>query len=165
VDGDGLPDLFALDADGFWAFSGYTGSSFASYRKMATGWAARDIVGVRDVSGDNIPDLLFRDNSNANRTMALRKGKAGTNAGADLTSLQYAANAEGGVDYTYATTAWGRTDWPMVLGTEDNTGDGIPDIWGVHKDGYQYYFKGGTTTYGDTSGRDEDNWNTFLTIG
>ncbi|WP_328788155.1 hypothetical protein [Streptomyces sp. NBC_00273] len=165
VDGDGLPDLFALDADGFWAFSGYTGSSFASYRKMATGWAARDIVGVRDVSGDNIPDLLFRDNANANRTMALRKGKAGVNAGADLTSLQYAANAEGGVDYTYATTAWGRTDWPMVLGTKDNTGDGIPDIWGVRKDGYQYYFQGGTTTYGDTSGRDEDNWNTFLTIG
>lgn len=50
ADGDGMGDLFALDADGFWAFSGYTGSSFASYRKMATGWAARDLVGVRDTS-------------------------------------------------------------------------------------------------------------------
>ncbi|MFI8388872.1 hypothetical protein ACIGEE_20125, partial [Streptomyces sp. NPDC085540] len=100
-----------------------------------------------------------------NRTMALRKGKAGTNGGADLTSLQYAANAEGGVDNTYATTAWSRTDWPLVLGTEDNTGDGIPDIWGVSKDGYQYYFQGSATTYGNATGRDEDNWNTFLTIG
>ncbi|MBT2452777.1 DNRLRE domain-containing protein [Streptomyces sp. ISL-43] len=166
IDGDQLPDLFALDADGFWAFSGYTGSSFASYRKMATGWAARDIVGVRDISGDNIPDLLFRDNANANRTMALRKGKAGANGGADLTSLQFAANAEGGVDNTYATTAWNRADWPKVLGTEDNTGDGIPDIWGVSSaDGYQYYFQGGATTYGEASGRDEDGWSTFLTIG
>ncbi|WP_060177068.1 DNRLRE domain-containing protein [Streptomyces sp. IMTB 1903] len=165
IDGDGLPDLFALDADGFWAFSGYTGSSFASYRKMATGWAARDIVGVRDVSGDNVPDLLFRDNANANRTMALRKGKPGVNGGADLASLQFASSAEGGVDNTYATTAWNRTDWPKVLGTEDNTGDGIPDIWGVHSGGYQYYFQGGTTTHGEATGRDEDSWNTFLTIG
>ncbi|MFB6557977.1 FG-GAP repeat domain-containing protein [Streptomyces sp. NPDC056400] len=42
VDGDGLPDLFALDADGFWAFSGYTGSSFASYRggrRAIAGWS------------------------------------------------------------------------------------------------------------------------------
>ncbi|MFD3330729.1 hypothetical protein [Streptomyces sp. NPDC058701] len=51
-DGDGLGDMFALDADGFWAFSG----SFTSYRKLATGWAARD-------------------NANANRGLALRKGK------------------------------------------------------------------------------------------
>ncbi|MFJ1564549.1 hypothetical protein ACIOG8_10080 [Streptomyces erythrochromogenes] len=132
---------------------------------MATGWAARDIVGVRDVSGDNVPDLLFRDGGNANRTMALRKGKPGVNGGADLASLQFASTAEGGVDNTYATTAWNRTDWPKVLGTEDNTGDGIPDIWGVHSGGYQYYFQGGTTTYGDATGRDEDPWNTFLTIG
>ncbi|MER6393161.1 VCBS repeat-containing protein [Streptomyces sp. NPDC001523] len=166
VDGDGLPDLFALDADGFWAFSGYTGSSFASYRKMATGWAARDLVGVRDVSGDNVPDLLFRDNANANRTMALRKGKPGPNGlGADLTSLQYAANAADGVDNTYATTGWGRTDWPMLLGTEDSSGDKIPDIWGVRNDGVQLFYQGGATGVGATTGRDEDGWNTFLTIG
>ena len=69
--------MFALDDDGFWFFSGYTGSSFSSYRKLAAGWAARDIVGVRDVSGDKVPDLLIRDNSNADRTLALRKGKPG----------------------------------------------------------------------------------------
>ncbi|MFI5861001.1 DNRLRE domain-containing protein [Streptomyces sp. NPDC051546] len=168
ADGDGLGDLFALDADAFWAFSGYTGSSFASYRKMATGWAARDLVGVRDVSGDKVPDLLFRDNSNANRTLALRKGKPGPNGiGADLTSLQFAANAADGVDNTYVTTGWLRAPIPMLLGTADATGDGIPDIWAVGSgaEGYEWLYAGGATTVGAASGRDEDGWNTFLTIG
>ncbi|MFF3619818.1 DNRLRE domain-containing protein [Streptomyces sp. NPDC002467] len=165
MDGDGLGDMFALDADGFWAFSGYTGSSFTSYRKLATGWAARDIVGVRDVSGDKVPDLIFRDNANANRGLALRKGKPGPNGGADLTSLASQAGSEGGVDLTYATTGWGRAALPIVLGTADATGDGIPDIWGVGTDGNQWLHQGGTTTIGGPTGRDEDGWNTFLTIG
>ncbi len=126
VDGDGLGDLFALDADGFWAFSGYTGSSFASYRKMATGWAGRDIVGVRDVSGDKVPDLIFRDNTNANRGLALRKGKPGVNGGADLTSLESKANSEGAEDYTYATTGWGRATYPRSSAPPMPTVTGSP---------------------------------------
>ncbi|MFJ3631358.1 DNRLRE domain-containing protein [Streptomyces sp. NPDC090112] len=165
IDGDGLGDLFALDADGFWAFSGYTGSSFASYRKMATGWAGRDIVGVRDVSGDKVPDLIFRDNTNANRGLALRKGKPGVNGGADLTSLESKANSEGAEDYTYATTGWGRATYPKVLGTPDANGDGIPDIWAVGTGGYQWIVQGGTTVVGAPIGRDEDDWHTFLAIG
>ncbi|MGW6981601.1 DNRLRE domain-containing protein [Streptomyces sp. NPDC054932] len=165
ADGDGLGDLFALDADGFWVFSGYTGSSFASYKKMATGWAGRDIVGVRDVSGDKVPDLIFRDNTNANRGLALRKGKPGVNGGVDLTSLESKANSEGAEDYTYATTGWGRAAYPKVLGTPDANGDGIPDIWAVGTNENQWIFQGGTNTIGSPMGRDEDGWNTFLTIG
>ncbi|MGW5849705.1 DNRLRE domain-containing protein [Streptomyces sp. NPDC055254] len=164
-DGDGLGDMFALDADGFWVFSGYTGSSFTSYKKLATGWAARDIVGVRDVSGDQVPDLVFRDNANANRGLALRKGKPGPKGGADVNSLATQAGSEGGLDLTYATTGWGRAALPKILGTADATGDGIPDIWGVGTDGNQWLFQGGTTTIGPAVGRDEDGWNTFLTIG
>ncbi|MEY2231451.1 DNRLRE domain-containing protein [Streptomyces sp. BF23-19] len=165
IDGDGLGEMFALDADGFWVFSGYTGSSFASYKKMATGWAGRDIVGVRDVSGDKVPDLIFRDNTNANRGLALRKGKPGVNGGVDLASLESKANAEGGEDYTYATTGWGRAAYPKVLGTPDANGDGIPDIWAVGNNENQWLFQGGTSTVGAPIGRDEDGWNTFLTIG
>ncbi|MFE3558563.1 FG-GAP-like repeat-containing protein, partial [Streptomyces sp. NPDC059193] len=166
VDGDGLADMFALDADSLWAFSGYTGSSFTSHTKMAgVVWAPRDLIGVRDVSGDKVPDLLFRDNANANAGILLRKGKPGTNGGVDLASLAASANAAGGVDYTYATTGWGRTAIPMILGTADATGDGIPDIWAVDNLGNQWLYQGGTATLGPASGRDEDKWNEFLTIG
>ncbi|MBT2545072.1 DNRLRE domain-containing protein [Streptomyces sp. ISL-44] len=166
VDGDGLADMFALDADSLWSFSGYTGSSFTSHTKMAgVVWAPRDLIGVRDVSGDKVPDLLFRDNANASRGILLRKGKPGANGGVDLASLAASANAVGGVDYTYATTGWGRTTIPMLLGTPDATGDGIPDIWAVDTLGNQWLYQGGTAALGAASGRDEDGWNTFLAIG
>lgn len=166
INGDGLADMFALDADSLWSFSGYTGSSFTSHTKMAgVVWAPRDLVGVRDVSGDKVPDLLFRDNANASRGLLLRKGKPGTNGGVDLASLAASANAVGGVDYTYATTGWGRATIPMILGTADATGDGIPDIWAVDTLGNQWLYQGGTAALGAASGRDEDGWNTFLTIG
>ncbi|MFG2986980.1 DNRLRE domain-containing protein [Streptomyces sp. NPDC048258] len=166
IDGDGFADMFAIADDVLWSFSGYTGSSFTSYKKVATTvWADRDVIGVRDISGDKVPDLLFRDNANPNRGIALRKGKPGANGGVDLVSLKDAASAAGGVDYTYATTGWGRTTIPMILGTPDATGDGIPDIWAVDTLGNQWLYQGGTATLGAASGRDEDDWNTFLTIG
>ncbi|MFD3699623.1 DNRLRE domain-containing protein [Streptomyces sp. NPDC058646] len=166
VDGDGFPDLFALDADGFWAFTGYSGASFASATKLAAGWAPRDIVGVRDVSGDKVPDLLFRDDADHNRGLALRKGKPGPNGGADLKSLRSAADAAGGQDHTYATTYWSRAELPMVLGTPDTNGDGVPDIWTVGPHGTQYLFTGARDWMpGMPSGSDNDGWTDFLTIG
>ncbi|MCX4632730.1 DNRLRE domain-containing protein [Streptomyces sp. NBC_01443] len=166
IDGDGFADMFALNQDGLWSFSGYTGSSFTKYKKMAgVVWDPRDLVGVRDVSGDKIPDLIFRDNANASRGLLLRKGKPDPNGGVDLASLSAAANSEGGQDYTYATTGWDRATIPMVLGTADATGDGIPDIWAVDTLGNQWLYRGGTATLGPASGRDEDKWNEFLTIG
>ncbi|MFD3758004.1 DNRLRE domain-containing protein [Streptomyces sp. NPDC058622] len=167
VDGDTFADMFAIDTAGaLWAFTGYTGASFTAAKKMATNWAPRDIIGVRDISGDNVPDLLYRDDANSNRGLVLRKGKPGANGGADLTSLQTAANSEGGADTTYATTKWSRAELPMVLGTPDANGDQIPDIWTVSTNGNQYLFPGARATMpGSASGSDEDNWNTFLTIG
>ncbi|MFE1905975.1 hypothetical protein ACFW96_20250 [Streptomyces gardneri] len=165
--GDGLPDAFARAGDAFWAFTGYTGGSFAEAKLMsATGWTAKDIVGVRDISGDKVPDLLFRDNADLNRTLVLRKGKPGPSGGADLNSLATASASAGAQDNTYATTGWGRAAIPMVLGTPDANGDGVPDIWAVNPIGHQYLMRGGTTQWlGDASGRDEDDWHTFLTIG
>ncbi|MFJ5551179.1 hypothetical protein [Streptomyces sp. NPDC093225] len=167
VTGDGLPDAFARAGDAFWAFTGYTGGSFGQAKLMsATGWTKRDIVGVRDISGDKVPDLVFRDDADPNRGLALRAGKPGASGGADLASLATAGAAVDSKDYTYATTGWGRAAMPLVLGTPDASGDGVPDIWGVTPTGYQYLWRGGTTTtLGDASGRDEDDWHTFLTIG
>ncbi|MFE7587079.1 DNRLRE domain-containing protein [Streptomyces gardneri] len=166
VTGDGLPDAFAKAGDAFWAFTGYTGASFAEARQVAaTGWTQRDIVGVRDISGDKVPDLLFRDNGDPNRGLALRKGKPGTTGGVDLGSLASAAAALGGLDATYATTGWDRATIPWVVGAPDSNADGVPDIWAVTSWGYQYLYAGGTQTLGAASGRDEDDWHTFLTIG
>ncbi|MFB7810112.1 DNRLRE domain-containing protein [Streptomyces virginiae] len=167
VDGDGFADLFALDtAGGFWIFSGYTGGSFTSYKKLAgVVWTPRDLIGVRDVTGDKVPDLLFRDNANASRGILLRKGKPGANGGVDLQSIAASIDSDGGQDYTYATTGWGRVAFPKILGTADATGDGIPDIWAVDAGGKQWLYQGRAGAIGPASGVDEDGWNSFLTIG
>lgn len=161
VDGDGFADMFGLDEDGFWAFTGYSGASFSSTKRLSGNWAPRDVIGVRDVTGDKVPDLLFRNAAG----LILRIGKPGANGGADLNSLAAAANAEGGHDNVYATTGWLRADKPTVLGTPDATGDGIPDIWALDTAGNQTLLRGGTDQVGGASGADEDGWNTFLTIG
>ncbi|MFJ9792574.1 DNRLRE domain-containing protein [Streptomyces globosus] len=166
IDGDGFADMFAVAGDTLWALTGYTGAGFTSATQMATGvWGNRDVVGVRDVSGDKVPDLLFRDNADANRGLALRKGKPGANGGVDLASLKDAASSAGGQDHTYATTGWSRAAMPMVLGTPDTNGDGIPDIWAVDTSGNQWLFRGGSGTLGVAAGKDEDGWHEFLTIG
>ncbi|MFE2165896.1 FG-GAP-like repeat-containing protein [Streptomyces sp. NPDC059447] len=163
VTGDGLPDMFAL-ADGndtFWAFTGYTGASFTAVRQVGgTGWGQRNLVGVRDISGDNVPDLLFR-----NGKLVLRKGKPGADGGVDLVSIATAAASNGGADSAYAASGWGRAAYPKVLGTRDATGDGIPDVWAVDAAGKQWLFKGQTTALSWASGAEDDPWNTYLTIG
>ncbi|MFE5720728.1 DNRLRE domain-containing protein [Streptomyces erythrochromogenes] len=166
IDGDGSADMFAIAGDVLWLFSGYSGASFASYKQVATTvWESRDIVGVRDISGDKIPDLLYRDNLNPNRGLVLRKGKPGANGGVDLVSLKDGASSLGGQDYGYATTGWGRAAVPKILGTADANGDGIPDVWAVDSAGKQRLYMGGTTALGSPTGMDEDAWNTYLTIG
>ncbi|MFE6848006.1 hypothetical protein [Streptomyces sp. NPDC057686] len=103
--------------------------------------------------------------SATDRGLVLRKGKAGTNGGVDLTSLESAAKSEGGADSTYATTGWSRAEVPMLLGSPDTNGDAIPDVWSVDTLGNQWLFWGAAATLGPAAGRDEDGWNTFLTIG
>ncbi|WP_412076001.1 hypothetical protein ACLF6K_09355 [Streptomyces xanthophaeus] len=106
--------------------------------------------------------MLFRENSG----LLLRKGKPGANGGATFASLAASANAEGGKDYSYAPVYWSRAELPMVLGTPDTNGDGVPDVWTVGPHGIQYLFPGAPTTMpGTPSGSDDDGWTDFLTIG
>lgn len=72
------------------------------------------------------PNLLFRDDNAPNRGLALRKGKPGANGGADLSSLTTAGASNGAQDYTYGTSGWDKATWPLVHGTPDVNGDGIP---------------------------------------
>ncbi|MFI5981120.1 DNRLRE domain-containing protein [Streptomyces sp. NPDC051555] len=173
VTGDGMPDFFALgdDGDTFWAFTGYTGASFGSVKQIGgAGWKQRDIVGVRDISGDGVADLIFRDESMANRGLALRKGKPGASGGVDLASLASEAASNGAKDITYGASGWNRATWPLVRGVPDLTGDGIPDLYLTNANGYLYLYKGGTAALGGpavgTGGNvGEDGWNTFPAIG
>ncbi|WP_369009096.1 FG-GAP repeat domain-containing protein [Streptomyces sp. WAC06614] len=177
VTGDGMADLFALadNGDTFWAFTGYTGAGFTTVKQIGgTGWNQRDIVAVRDTNQDGTPDLVFRDNSAPSRGLALRKGKPGTSGGVDLNSLSTAAQSNGGADITYGTTGWTRTEWPLVRGTTDVSGDGIPDFYLTHNDGTIWLFGGTKAATGGNPPAltlsngwrvEEEDWSTVLTIG
>ncbi|MBT2457333.1 FG-GAP-like repeat-containing protein [Streptomyces sp. ISL-86] len=168
VTGDGMADFFAL-ADGgntFWAFSGYSGASFSTAKQIGgTVWGKRDIVQVRDVSGDGVPDVVFRDDSMASRGLALRKGKPAPSGGVDLSSFASAAASNGGQDITYGTTGWSRSAMPFLRGTPDVTGDGIPDFWVTSTDGNLYLYAGGNATHGARSLIDGGGWHTIKAIG
>ncbi|MET9701223.1 DNRLRE domain-containing protein [Streptomyces sp. NPDC006529] len=168
VTGDGMPDFFALadNGDTFWAFTGYTGASFSTVKQIGgAGWKQRDIVGVRDISGDGVADLIFRDESMPSRGLALRKGKPGATGGVDLSSLSTEAASNGAQDITYGTTGWSRTTWPLLRGVPDVSGDGIPDLYLTNTNGMIYLYKGGTTALGTGGNVEEDGWNTFPAIG
>ncbi|MDJ0386179.1 DNRLRE domain-containing protein [Streptomyces sp. G-G2] len=168
VTGDGMPDFFALadNGDTFWAFTGYTGASFSTVKQIGgAGWKQRDIVGVRDISGDGVADLIFRDESMPSRGLALRMGKRGATGGVDLASLSTEAASNGANDITYGTTGWGRATWPLLRGVPDVTGDGIPDLYLTNTNGMIYLYKGGTTAIGAGGNVEEDGWNTFPAIG
>lgn len=166
IDGDKTEDIFATVGDTFWILTGYSGATITEARQLsATSWTKRDIIDIRDITGDGVPDLLFRDDSTPERGLALRRGKPGSNGGADINSLALAVNSADGKDLTYATTGWDSTTWPLVRGTPDVTGDGIPDLYLTRNDGSLHLYRGGRDTIGNGSRVDEDDWATARTIG
>ncbi|MFD5549656.1 DNRLRE domain-containing protein (plasmid) [Streptomyces goshikiensis] len=167
VTGDKIADVFAVtDTGTLWALNGYTGASFSAAQQIGgTDWAKRDIIHVRDVSGDGVPDLVFRDDATPSRGLALRKGKPGAKGGVDLNSLASAGASNGGQDITYGTTSWNRATWPLLRGTPDVTGDGVPDFWVTNNDGSLFLYAGGTTSHGDRMMVGTGGWNTIASIG
>ncbi|MFK0202140.1 DNRLRE domain-containing protein [Streptomyces lavendulae] len=166
MNGDHAEDIFATAGDTFWILTGYSGASITEARQLsATSWTKRDIIDVRDVTGDGIPDLLFRDDADPNRGLALRRGKPGTGGGADINSLALAVNSADGKDLPYGTTGWDSTTWPLLRGTPDVNGDGIPDLYLTRNDGTLHLYNGGRTTIGNGQRVEEDDWNTARTLG
>ncbi|MFJ9343783.1 FG-GAP-like repeat-containing protein [Streptomyces sp. NPDC101733] len=166
MNGDKSEDIFATAGDTFWILTGYSGASITEARQLsATSWLNRDIIDVRDVSGDGIPDLLFRDDGDANRGLALRRGKAGTNGGADINSLALAVNSADGKDLPYGTTGWGSATWPLLRGAPDVNNDGIPDLYLTRNDGTLHLYYGGRSAIGTGWRVEEDDWATARTLG
>ncbi|MEE1928020.1 FG-GAP-like repeat-containing protein [Streptomyces sp. TRM 70351] len=163
VTGDGHPDAVALAGDELWAFSGYTGGAFTAAEKLATttAWASRDLVTFADVSGDGTADLLFRDGSQ----LKLRHGEPGGDGGVDLASLATGAASGTGRDETYGAQGWSRANMPMLRGTPDVTGDGVPDFWGVTQAGELYVYPGRTTGHGTRYLVGSQSWQTLLALG
>ncbi|MCQ6556518.1 DNRLRE domain-containing protein [Streptomyces sp. C10-9-1] len=167
VTGDGRPDALVVAADQLWAFTGYSGASFAETEMVGSvSWSAYDLVGLRDISGDGLADLLMRGPSTS-AGLLLRKGKPDPDGGVDFRSFSSPSSGAGGAQVIYGTTGWGRDDVPMILGTPDVTGDadGIPDLWAVRSDGTLRLYPGGRTSLGSGTLVGEQSWTTLKALG
>lgn len=165
ITGDKLPDAFGLAGDQLWAFTGYTGATFAQARLLSKGdWSARDIVNVEDITGDGIADLLFRT-EDTGQGLLLRHGKRASTGGVDLGSLASASASDGGKDTVYGTNGWASAKVPMLRGTPDVNGDGVPDLWAVFSDGALYIYPGTRTGHGTPYLVGERSWNNLRALG
>ncbi|WP_406172751.1 FG-GAP-like repeat-containing protein [Streptomyces sp. NBC_00996] len=137
-DNDKRPDMFAVSGTALWAFTGYTGGSFAKAEQItATTWDNRQLINVGDVNGDGEVDLVYR--TFATDRLLVRFGVTDSNGGTTLASLGHAADSLTGTDTEYA-TGWSKTAYTLVSGTPDVNGDGIPDIWARKADGSVVFF-------------------------
>ncbi|MFF7068681.1 DNRLRE domain-containing protein [Streptomyces pseudovenezuelae] len=166
ITGDGRTDFFATAGDELWAFTGYHGATVDQALRLSGGWGNRDLAIVMDVSGDGIADMVYRTDSTGR--LLFRKGIAASGGGTDLNSLASAANSAGKIDTEYGASGWYTTDVPLLMGTPDANGDGIPDIWAVAANGAVRFHPGGRTTLSG-SGTQVINpntyWPTRLSIG
>ncbi|MFG3495550.1 DNRLRE domain-containing protein [Streptomyces sp. NPDC047928] len=141
VTGDGRPDMVAVSGGTLWAFTGYSGVSFTKATQL-TGedWTQRDVVQVAHLAGDGTADLVYRDATNGQ--LYLRYGKPATGGGLDFASLATKAASGGQLD-TYGNAGFTRTALPILTGTPDVTGDGIPEVWGLWSNGDVRVWPGG----------------------
>ncbi|WEH15705.1 DNRLRE domain-containing protein [Streptomyces sp. VNUA24] len=165
--GDGRTDFFATAGDELWAFTGYHGATIdQAIRLSASAWTERDIVTVLDITGDGVTDMVYRTDEHAQ--LMLRKGKAVSGGGTDLDSLSSGADSSGGTDLEYGSADWSEASVPLLIGTPDANGDGVPDIWAVRADGSVRFYAGGKTVLSG-SGTEiiapASYWKTRIAIG
>ncbi|WP_175412257.1 DNRLRE domain-containing protein [Streptomyces sp. TRM64462] len=144
VTGDGRPDLLALAGGDLWAFTGYTGVSFAKATKLSgEDWTDRDLVQVGHIAGDTAPDLVYR--VNASGQLHLRYGRNAASGGLDFGSLATKTASAGQLDTYGGSTVRTRAAAPVVTGTPDVTGDGLPEVWTMYANGDVYVHPGNAT--------------------
>ncbi|MFE2015208.1 DNRLRE domain-containing protein [Streptomyces sp. NPDC059491] len=169
--GDGKPDFFVTVGSEIWMFIGYNGASVQQAVPLnTTHWLTRDLITAQDVNGDGVTDLLYRGDQDAK--LFLRLGKPAAGGGVDINSLTAGANSAspGGVDITYTGGGWSRASIPLLTGTPDANGDGVPDVWTLAKDGAVRFYGGqpsvlpgsGTVIIANTNGV---GWTQKLAIG
>ncbi|WP_460068202.1 FG-GAP-like repeat-containing protein [Streptomyces sp. YKOK-I1] len=168
ITGDGQPELFVAGGTNgaeLWVFTGYSGGTFSEATKMtSSAWGAteRDFVAIADYNGDGAADMTFRT---ASGNLILRKGILDADGvGTVLTSLGTSAASLDGDD-TYAATSYTYAAFPLIYGTPDVTGDGLPDIWTTNAAGALLLYQGGATSLGTSTTLRSSGWDTVQRLG
>jgi hypothetical protein len=147
---DGYEDLFVVrKSDGALRF--YAGNSTGAYKAgvtVGTGWGGYDIIMAGDLTGDDVPDFLARDN------------KTGT-------LYTYPGDGKGGHGARITTgTGWGKMG-QIAVGNYD--GDGDPDILATaFSDGNMYFYEGlGNGKFGarELFGEQWDGYDVITSLG
>jgi hypothetical protein len=168
ITGDGQPELFVaggVDGAELWVFTGYSGGTFSEAVQMTTtSWAdkARDFVAIADYNGDGAADLTYRTSAG---NIVLRKGILDSDGeGTVLKSLGQSVWSLDGDD-TYASGTFTYTAFPLLYGTPDATGDGIPDIWATNAAGALLLYQGGATSIGTPITVKSSGYDTIKQLG
>lgn len=168
ITGDGQPELFVaggIDGAELWVFTGYSGGAFSEAVQMTTtSWAdkARDVVAIADYNADGAADMTYRTSAG---NLILRKGILDSDGdGTVLKSLGQSGWSLDGDD-TYAAGTFTYTAQPLLYGTPDATGDGIPDIWATNSAGDLQLYAGGATSVGTATRLRTGGWTTVKQLG
>ncbi|MFI2432340.1 FG-GAP repeat domain-containing protein [Streptomyces sp. NPDC018693] len=165
ITGDGQPELFVAGGAGgaeLWVFSGYSGGYFETATKMtSSAWDTRDFVAIADYNNDGAADLTYRT---AAGNIWLRKGKLDASGHTDVKSLGLATSSLDG-DNAYASGYMTTADYPLLYGSPDVTGDGIPDVWATNSAGDLLLFKGGATSLGTSTRLRTGTWGNVKQLG
>lgn len=129
VTGDGRADLVIKQGDQLLLLGGEFAGSFADPVPIATGstWSGMTVVGITDVTGDGVPDLIARTDKTG--ALWLYKGAGDGTFGTAATRTRIGS----GLD---------AARFPLLVTKGDVTGDGHADIWAVGKAGNLYLVKG-----------------------
>lgn len=128
ITGHNRADLVGRIGDQLEVFTNYTLYHYSTpYAVAGSGWSGRTVIGILDVTGDGVKDLIARDD--ATGVVWLYPGVAGGTFGDETTRVQIGS----GLD---------AATYPFVITKGDVTGDGHADIYAVGASGGLYLSAG-----------------------
>jgi hypothetical protein len=128
ITGHNRADLVARVGDQLEVFANFTAYHYSTPVAVAgAGWSGRTVIGIIDVTGDGVKDLIARDD--ATGVIWLYPGVAGGTFGDETTRVQIGSGLS-------------AADYPYVITKGDANGDGHADICAVGAAGGLYLLSG-----------------------